>query len=317
MKIPKSFESTYSRVYPILERLEEFVKPRIQEIAAKHNAAYSGRIKTAESILIKVEKGDYELLFHEMDDLFACTLTVPNSLIINDVLTEIKAEFEVLKHRQRELKPEEFAYNDLNLSVKVKPDFAIRDELFLDLIFEVQIKTMLQQAWAQAGHAVIYKAKRKTWGLTRIASQLRALLEMADSVLANLEGTANTLQETREYAQFEQINQIVDVLENNWDEEKLPANLYRAGQTVDDYLRIARADINQLSRLVRSDNYLRYVKARTLTPTQAIFIILFQEKSDDFLSHLRRRRILLTDEMLDLCPDLEQISRENRVNLEF
>jgi uncharacterized DUF497 family protein len=58
MKIPPSFDSAYKRLRPVLESLEEFVKPRIQEIVAKHNAAYSGRIKTAESILIKVEKGD-------------------------------------------------------------------------------------------------------------------------------------------------------------------------------------------------------------------------------------------------------------------
>ncbi len=315
MKIPQSFILAYDQVYPTLKRLEAFVEPRMQQIATKNNGVYSARIKESESILVKAEKGGYRNLFEEMDDLFACTITVPNSLMIKNILEEIQATFKVIEQRQRPLKPTEFAYNDLNLSLQVIPYSRNKKKAFWDLVFELQIKTLLQQAWSQAGHDIIYKAKRKTWGLERIASQLRALLEMADSILANLEDAANTLQENIKYTKFDKLNQITDIMAETWNEEDLPANLYRAAQVTESYLGLTKLNVSDLTALLKNEKYSGYIEARTLTPTQTVFIILFEEEFGDILPRLKKRANLITDEMLDLCPKLHRIPSNNRVNL--
>jgi len=316
MKIPPSFKQSYMDIRPVLERLEAVVKPRAEEIALRYNGAYSGRIKEPESILIKAEKEGYEHPFLQMDDLFACTITVPNSQAIEEACRDVEAAFQLVKVRQRAIEPEEFAYNDLNLSLKVIPGFWNRGEAYLDLVFELQIKTLLQQAWSQAGHDVIYKTRKKTWGLTRVTSQLRALLEMADSVLANLDGAANVLQGTIEYPKYSKMNQLVGILEDTWDGQRLPANLYRAAQVIRIYLELAGLAFDDLAELLRREEYHQYIKARSLTPTQAVFIILFQEKWGDMMPRLkkRKRKVLVTSEMLDLYPGLSKIPHDYRMN---
>ena len=387
MKIPPSFRQAYIGIRPVLERLEAVVKPRTEEIALRYNGTYSGRIKKPENILIKAEKEGHEYPFRQMDDLFACTITVPNSQVIEDVRRDVEATFKLVEVRQRAVKPEVFAYNDLNLSLKVIPEFWNRGEAYLDLVFELQIKTLLQQAWSQAGHDVIYKARKKTWGLTRITSQLRALLEMADSLLANLDSAANILQGTIEYPKYSKRNQIIDILENTWDDPRLPGNLDRAALVIEEYLRLAgltsdeflfSAELNlqsdleegclsndfrlefqnhnislsndvtimpkeegsrwwindiemertyivkrvgeilnvysdDLVELLCREDYRQYVEARSLTPTQAVFIILFQEKWGDMKPRLRKRKVLITSEMLDLCPSLAKIPQDCRM----
>jgi len=314
MKIPSSFRQVYMDIQSVLERLEAVVKPRAEEIALRYNGDYSGRIKEPESILIKAEKEGYEYPFLQMDDLFACAITVPNSQVIEDARKDVEATFQLVEVRQRAVKPEEFAYNDLNLSLKVIPEFWNRGEAYLDLVFEFQIKTLLQKAWSQAGHDVIYKAKKKTWGLTRITSQLRALLEMADSVLANLDGAANVLQGTIEYPKYSTMNQLVSILEGTWDDQRLPANLYRAAQVIRTYLELAGLAFDDLMELLHREEYRQYIEARSLTPTQTIFIILFQEKWGDMKPRLKKRRVLVTSEMLDLCPDLSKIPHDYRMS---
>jgi ppGpp synthetase/RelA/SpoT-type nucleotidyltranferase len=314
MKIPPSFNQAYMDVRPVLERLEAVVKPRAEEIAKRYNGVYTGRIKEPESILIKSLKEGYDLLFLNMYVLFACTITVPNPQAIEDVRRDVEATFQLVEVRQRAVKPEEFAYNDLNLSLKVIPEFWNRGEAYLDLVFELQIKTLLQQAWSQAGHDVIYKAGKKTWGLTRITSQLRALLEMADSLLANLDSAASILQGTIEYPKYSKRNQIIDILEGAWDDPRLPGNLDRAALVIENYLGLAGLASGDLVELLRREEYRRYVEARSLTPTQAVFIILFQEKWGDMKPRLKKRKVLITSEMLDLCPNLAKIPRDYRIN---
>jgi len=313
MKIPPSLDQAYMDVRPVLERLEAAVKPRAEEIAKRYNGVYTGRIKEPESILVKAEKEGYKHPFLQMDDLFACTITVPNSQAIEDVRRDVEAIFQLVEVRQRAGEPEKFAYNDLNLSLKAIPEFSNRGEAYLDLVFELQIKTLLQQAWSQASHDVIYKAGKKTWGLTRITSQLRALLEMADSLLANLDSAANILQGTIEYPKYSKRNRIVDILENTWDDPRLPGNLDRAALVIETYLRLAGLASDDLVELLRREEYCQYVKARSLTPTQAVFIILFQEKWGDMKPRLKKRKVLVTSEMLDLCPGLAKIPRDCRM----
>ena len=265
-------------------------------------------------MLIKAEKEGYQNPFARMDDLFACMITVPNPPAIENVREDVESTFQIVEARQRDVKPEEFPYTDLNLYLKVIPEFHNRDEAYLDVIFELQIKTLLQQAWSQAGHDVIYKGSKRSWGLARIASQLRALLEMADSVLANLEGAADTLQGAIEYPEYSETNRLVDVLEGTWDIPRLPTHLYRAAQVIRAYLDLAGLTVDDLVEFLDRNEYLPYIKARSIAPTQAILIILFLEKWGDVGPRLKNRKLLVTSEMLDLCPQLSRIPHELRIS---
>lgn len=316
MKIPLSFLQAYNESCLAYQRLQADVEPRLTEVAKKYNGSYSQRIKSPESLIIKAEKTGLENPFLLIDDLFACTITVANSGDIQNVITDVDPFFILVERRQRSLKPNQFDYNDVNLTLRVNPDRHRKDEIIVDLIFELQVKTLLQLAWSQASHDIIYKARKKTWGLTRVASQLRALLEMADSVLANLENAANLLQEGHDYQQYEELNSIVDMIERYWDERDQPQNLYRAAQVVDIYIKRARVNLDYMETLIRKNDYLPYITAKSITPTQTIFILLFLDQGGNFINRFDKKKILLTDEMFDLCPELARIRKDRRARME-
>ena len=52
------------------------------------------------------------------------------------------------------------------------------------MIFEVQIKTILQHAWSIATHDLIYKTDTVSWPKERIAFQVKAMLEHAEIAIA-------------------------------------------------------------------------------------------------------------------------------------
>lgn len=325
MKIPVSFQTAYSTVESELDLLKQYVEPRLQTIAKNVGGTYSGRIKTIESVLIKIEKEltenvNYEFPLKRINDLFGCRLIVPNTRLISETEDAISDQFEIIERRVRVLKPEEFAYNDINLTCKIKQtDALLNRSSFTSYLFEIQIKTLLQEAWGIAGHGILYKAKKKAWGIARITSQLRALLEMADSVLANFEQVAEAFHSDQEYQSYQVPNKIVSLLEANWSSENLPANTYRLAQTIQKYfIAIGDGNVETLETLLANEKYKGYIQARSLFPTQAIFIILFEEHGIAFVNNMTKKgkRVLIGEEMEDVCPLLKQIPADKRVRFE-
>jgi len=314
MKIPSSFQLAYDSVFPQLELIKNYVDPRMQEIAKVYKAAYSSRIKLADSMLLKIEKGPYSDPLSELDDMFACTITVHSLPLIKEVLARVEEEFEIVTKNQRKLKYNEFDYNDLNLILKIKPSFHNKDQVYIKYPFELQIKTLLQEAWAKAGHNIIYKGRNRTYSLQRLASQLRALLEMADSFLANLESSASLLHFQTESEPENKTGKIVDLLEMYWNSEALPSDTNRAALIINDYMNLGGLNLEELQTLLEDSQNQKFLQAKSITPTQAIFIIIFQEKKGDLLGKLRNRKLFITSEMIDLFPGLSRIKAENRIN---
>ena len=107
---------------------------------------------------------------------------------------------------------------------------------------------------------------------------------------------------------YQNRNKIIELLKDIWSAEKLPVDLRRASIIIEEYLRLAEAKVEDLSNWLKGDKYNKIVGAVSITPCQIILIILFLEKAA-FLKKVRRvnRRLLITDEMIDICPELKNI----------
>ena len=190
-----------------------------------------------------------------MEDFFACTIVV-------STITEIgKAEELVFRRYDRkERRPAEdhftkkasssFLFDDLRLYAAMRPQISGKHQDLDGIIFEVQIKTILQHAWSVVTHDMIYKTDAVSWPLERIAYQVKAMLEHAEIsvseavVLARSRGVAREDQRTRD------VVGVIGDLRRLWLEEQLPMDVKRLATNILELLRGCGVSVARFSDIV-------------------------------------------------------------------
>ena len=173
----------------------------------------------------------------------------------------------------------------------------------------------MQDALAEVIHGETYKTDTLTWQKERTASELRANLELVEVILSDFP-KVSSIQEEKEYKPYQHKNEIIKLLKDVWSAEKLPEDLRRASIIIEDYLTLADATVEDLSNWL--NQHTDIVNAVSITPCQIILTVLFLEKGV-FLKNVKKqsRRLLITDEMTDICPQLEKIDESCRVNIDY
>jgi ppGpp synthetase/RelA/SpoT-type nucleotidyltranferase len=318
MIIPKTIEAFYGRIAGSLHILKYNVDQTLGNIAASFQIRYvEARIKEQESFMAKIEKEGYKNPAYEVEDLVACRLIVKSTSDIEAILTKIKEIFNIERQISRTYRsPNEFIYDDIQSILTFKDSPLISNKEILGKKFELQIRTGLQDALSEVIHEETYKTDTLTWQKERTASELRANLELVDVILSDFPRVA-AIQEEKDYKLYQQRNEIIKLLKNAWSVEKLPEDLRRASIIIEEYLRLAEAKVEDLSNWLKDDKYSKIVEAVSITPCQIILIILFLEKVA-FLEKAKRenRYLLVTDEMIDICPELKKIESSCLVNID-
>ncbi|TET68228.1 MAG: hypothetical protein E3J56_11640 [Candidatus Aminicenantes bacterium] len=316
MIIPKTIDAFYGRIVDSLNLLKFNIDQTLGNMTRPLNIDYvAARIKSKESIMAKIEKEGYENPVDEIEDLVACRLIIKSNSNINEILEKIEGVFNIEKRNIRNYRPNEFIYDDIQLILSFKDNPLISNKGILGKKFELQIRTGLQDALAEVIRSEIYKTDILTWQKERTASELKANLELVDVILSEFP-TMSSIQEEKDYKPFQRRNEIIKLLKNVWSTEKLPNDLRRASIIIEDYLRLAGANIEDLSYWIK-DKHTKIVDAVSITPCQIILIILFLEK-EAFLDNVikQKRCLLITDEMIDICPELNKIDSSCRVNID-
>jgi len=316
MIIPKTIDAFYGRIVDSLNLLKFNIDQTLGNMTRPLNIDYvAARIKSKESIMAKIEKEGYENPVDEIEDLVACRLIIKSNSNINEILEKIEGVFNIEKRNIRNYRPNEFIYDDIQLILSFKDNPLISNKGILGKKFELQIRTGLQDALAEVIRSEIYKTDILMWQKERTASELKANLELVDVILSEFP-TMSSIQEEKDYKPFQRRNEIIKLLKNVWSTEKLPNDLRRASIIIEDYLRLAGANIEDLSYWIK-DKHTKIVDAVSITPCQIILIILFLEK-EAFLDNVikQKRCLLITDEMIDICPELNKIDSSCRVNID-
>lgn len=322
MLIPDSFKQAYDSAELTWASVKDEADGILRQIASKYPGVnYDSRIKDLESVFVKAQKGDYENPLREMEDFFAGTLLLPTLSMIEPIRAEIVHHFNVAELQEKPPDPYLFRYSDLHLVLSLKDTPLRPDKSVLELKFELQVKTFLQSAWSQAGHDIIYKPGRISWGVERIAGEIRALLELADNVLAQIEATAQLLhsQAERKYAGYKAgTKRIIEIMEQYWEPLDLPVNRRRMAEIVGKYRDMAGITTDDLAKVIEeakraNDPIFDFL---TITPTQKVFVLVFRGYSDEVKRKLQsgRFRVLITPEMIEFFPELAQLDK-GRVNL--
>ncbi|WP_316824720.1 hypothetical protein [Pedobacter miscanthi] len=257
MKILNSVSALYNKISPEADLLKKEVD-RIVDSFRHPRWYYFSRVKSKESFALKLETGRIADP-KNLEDFFAATIVVQNLAEIRLVYSEIEKEFEIVYRKPKtdnETSKEatNFPFDDLRLYLKIKtPDYMPQSSLNGN-IFEMQIKTFLQHAWSISTHDLVYKADNISWAKTRVAFQIKAMLEQAELAISGAEHLSLLPELAKEDKKTLELKKVLGFLTKNFQREQLPTDLLRLSQITSDLLKNFKISIEELESLLVDEN---------------------------------------------------------------
>lgn len=253
MKIPLSIRQLYDSQYDLNVRVKDFVDNRINALK-QPRWHYESRIKELQSFALKLETGRFNNPL-QMEDFFACTLVVSNTLEIDTAQKLIRKQFSL--HERRPFTPyrthksaDSFQFDDLRLYVSIQQDPALPPNDLTGTIFEVQIKTFLQHAWSIATHDLIYKSDDVSWSQARIAYQIKAMLEHAEVSIQEADRLAENATLKKEDRHTANIRRCIELLKLQWKLDDLPVDVQRLARNVILLLEALELKVDRLKEIL-------------------------------------------------------------------
>lgn len=295
MKIIKAVRDLHQASSVKYERLAAEVRDNLKPRAESRGWFFLSRLKELESFALKIETGRVPDP-RGMEDFYACTIVVPTILQIDDAEELIRFLYDFHERRppddlRTRKASSSFAFDDLRLYVKRRSLASGKDEDLDGIVFEVQIKTILQYAWSTATHDLIYKTDTISWPRERIAYQVKAMLEHAEVAIAE----ANRLSDARAVAKkddrTDNILRIIDQVRHFWPEDRLPDNIKRLAEIIFDLLRTCDLSANDLAPILEAEKQRIGLIPTDLSPYAFVVQAMAHSKSIEFRDKFSRRHI--------------------------
>ena len=304
MKISASIRAVYeaqldSRV-SLKNRVDALLRSRLKE-----GWHYESRVKTIESFTLKLESGRFDEP-SALEDFFAATIVVRNGLEVSEAEKKIKPLFTFKERRPKQNErthkaPDQFLFDDLRLYLRWKDERSMPATGLDGVLFELQVKTFLQHAWAIATHDLIYKADEANWSKMRIAFQIKAMLEHAEISIQE----ASLLSQSAALAKSDSIrtseNAFIKLVTDLWRREDLPADIRRLAENISGLAKLAGLNVDSLRQLLEEEKTAgRGPLTRNLSPYGIVLQTLFARRADTFCDALKepqRIRALISREV--------------------
>ena len=257
MKVAKALRDVYDACYSdyelLLNEVEQFLKPKVEV----KSWFYYHRLKGLESFVLKVESGRVPDP-RRMEDFFACTIVVPTAAQIEHATELVLSNYDLRYRRPKSdsftyKASSSFAFDDLRLYVSRRTPSSGRRPDLSGLVFEIQVKTTLQHAWGIATHGLIYKSNSVNWSLERIAYQVKAMLEHAEVAISEATLLATAIGVAKEDRKTSTTSTLIDKLRNTWSEERLPGDIRRLAEVVNELFVAADIGIECFEEVIAAE----------------------------------------------------------------
>lgn len=198
LELRKEFEKRR----PQYERLLNLVCLILNSSFAASNIrihSMKSRVKHYPSFLEKVERKRYSNPIAQVTDIAGCRIVCLFLSQIEQIKSIIEKEFEVVESTDKKTtkKYDQFGYLSLHLLVKIPKNRArfIEFSGLEDFVCEIQVRTILQEAWAEIEHYLNYKTTKeeKKEELLRKIFSLAGMFEVADSTFEEIHSNFSKL----------------------------------------------------------------------------------------------------------------------------
>ncbi len=183
----KSLEQAFAERRSYFIALFNEVKGALDKFCSDHNFLLSGRVKTIDSLRNKIESGRFPDI-DSIDDVVAFSVIIDTSDQVKMVRDYLRKSFNICVIRAGGTIRDErlFDFDCPRIYCKIKDPSGSKGEIS-PLLFEVQIRTILQHAWAKITHGHVYKPGVFDYRASRLASETMAQIEAIDRTFSDFD----------------------------------------------------------------------------------------------------------------------------------
>jgi putative GTP pyrophosphokinase len=209
VRVPRDFASEYSRIVATLPKFGVSLETLMTELLKSEGINFhrvDHRIKSPESaadkLARKVGEDGQPRTLESFTDLLGVRVITYFQDEVDAVAQLLSRHFRVDEknsvNKAEALDPDRFGYASVHYVVQLSESRAELPEYrpFADIKFEVQIRSILQHAWAEIEHDLGYKAEAVPRAVKRRFSRLAGMLELADDEFVDLRREVSKHQET-------------------------------------------------------------------------------------------------------------------------
>lgn len=226
-----NIKATYESYKPVLSEIMHKIEDKIKSTLKLSSApTFKSRVKSFNSYYRKVlrlkssEAGKTN--FVELTDMMGIRVICAFLEDLSEVENQIRENFEVreVEYKGAQQNFREFGYESVHVLVAIPKEFYPENcELPLpdSLVCEIQIRTILQDAWAEVEHELIYKTEFTPFDmpLRRKLASMNASLTLADIIFQEIRDYQKKLQKEVD-ARREAFYEKADVLTLNSSQNK-------------------------------------------------------------------------------------------------
>jgi len=193
-KILEEFNNQQITFSDCLSRIEGLIKDLLDHSSISIHKI-EGRIKCYESLSRKIDKKDKYESLSDITDIIGLRIITFLESDVDKIQSIIRSEFkidDVNSIDKRKLEINQFGYRSLHIVSELDDSRCELSEYkkYKSLKFEIQIRSVLQHAWAEIEHDLGYKSKASIpESYRRNFNRLAALLETADIEFDRLKGS--------------------------------------------------------------------------------------------------------------------------------
>lgn len=189
----------YEEVQPLyqefVERVQDLLRGRLSHSAIKV-ATICGRVKTAQSFKGKIQRKSYERPLEQMTDLAGVRIVCYYETDLQAIKNVVRSMFCVHEEVDKtgELGVDKMGYEGGHFIITLGRRYSgERYDGISDLKCEVQVRTVLQDAWALISHHLIYKNEASVPDrMKRDINNVASLLEIAQGIFDSVRDKRGT-----------------------------------------------------------------------------------------------------------------------------
>lgn len=211
LPVKQEIKQRYTELTPVFKEILHNIQMKLSiVISLKAMPIYKARVKAFESyykkiLKLKSEQAKTDTHLICLTDMIGIRVICSFLEDLSNVQKQIASAFDIVEvERKGEKDFSEFCYESIHVLVKIPQDCLPHKQdipIPKDLVCEIQIRTILQDAWAEVEHELIYKTQFSPFDspLRRKLAAIKASLSLADIIFQEIRDYQNKLKKELDF----------------------------------------------------------------------------------------------------------------------